>query len=165
MKPDNWFELILLTVKIKTPRLLLFINFCYSWLVLCWFLNFYHASHKRWHCVKRAFIRSYSGPESIRSYYPTFELNIQSKHRKIRTKITPNTDTLHAMCLTYNSTIREKHFRWNCELWDQSNNEQIYRYFVFVSSILCCWERFAYKQVNKKSFVYSLDFKLLWLLH
>ena len=98
MKLDNWIELILLTVKIKTLRLLLFINFCYSWLVLCCFLNFYQALHKRWHCVKRACIRSYSGLESIRSYFPAFELNIQSKCRKIRTKINPNIgDFLHSV--------------------------------------------------------------------
>ena len=45
----------------------------------------------------------FSGP-----YFPTFRLNterysvslrIQSKCRKIRTRITPNTDTFHAVCL------------------------------------------------------------------
>ena len=97
MKLDNWIELILLKVKIKTLRLLLFINFWYSWLVLCCFLNFYQALHKRWHCVKRACIRSYSGPESIRSYFPAFELNIQSKCRKIRTKINPNMETFYTV--------------------------------------------------------------------
>ena len=76
MKLDNWIELILLTVKIKTLRLLLFINFCYSWLVLCCFLNFYQALHKRWHA---------------------FELNIQSKCRKIRTKINPNMETFYTV--------------------------------------------------------------------
>ena len=57
-------------------------------------LNLYY------HCVKSVHIRSYSGP-----YFPAFGLNteryevslrIQSKCRKIRTRITPNTDTFHA---------------------------------------------------------------------
>ena len=52
------------------------------------------------HCVKRARTWSYSGP-----YFSTFGLNterygmflpIQSKCRKIRTRITPNTDTFYA---------------------------------------------------------------------
>ena len=49
------------------------------------------------HCVKSVCIRSYSGP-----YFPTFRLNteryseslrIKSKYDKMRTRITPNTDT------------------------------------------------------------------------
>ena len=53
------------------------------------------------HCVKAACIWSYSGP-----YFPAFGLNteiygvslcIQSKCGKIRTRITPNTDTFHAV--------------------------------------------------------------------
>ena len=53
------------------------------------------------HCVKSVRIRSYSGP-----YFPTFGLNtegyslslrIQSEHGKIRTRITPNTDTFYAL--------------------------------------------------------------------
>ena len=55
-----------------------------------------------WNCVKSVRIRSYSGP-----YFPTFGLNmeryrvslrIQSKCGKIRTRITPITDTLYAVC-------------------------------------------------------------------
>ena len=50
-----------------------------------------------WHCVKSVGIRSYSG-----SYFPAFGLNmeryrvslcIQSECGKMRTRITPNTDT------------------------------------------------------------------------
>ena len=53
------------------------------------------------HCVKNIRIWSYSGP-----YFPAFEENmeryrvsllIQSKCRKVRTKITPNTDTFHTV--------------------------------------------------------------------
>ena len=53
------------------------------------------------HCVKNVRIRSYSGP-----YFPAFRLNterysvslhIQSKCGKIRTRITPNTDTFYAV--------------------------------------------------------------------
>ena len=53
------------------------------------------------HCVKSVHIRSYSGP-----YFPAFEMNterygvslcIQPKHRKIRTRITPSTDTFHSV--------------------------------------------------------------------
>ena len=58
-------------------------------------------SHYRAHCVKCVRIRSYSGP-----YFPAFGLNtvrypaslrIQSECEKIRTKITPNTDTFYAV--------------------------------------------------------------------
>ena len=53
------------------------------------------------HCVKSVNIRSYSGP-----YFPAFGLNterygvslrIQSECGKMGTRITPNTDTLHAV--------------------------------------------------------------------
>ena len=53
------------------------------------------------HCVKSVLIRSYSGP-----YFPTFGLNtarygvslhIPSKCGKIRTRITPNTDSFQAV--------------------------------------------------------------------
>ena len=53
------------------------------------------------HCVKSFRIRSYSGP-----YFPAFGLSteryfvflcIQSERGKIRTRITPNTDTFHAV--------------------------------------------------------------------
>ena len=59
------------------------------------------------HCVKSVRIRSYSGP-----YFPAFgpntkiygvPLRIQSEYGKIRTRITPNTDTFYAVkiLLTY----------------------------------------------------------------
>ena len=53
------------------------------------------------HCVKSVHSRSFSGP-----YFPAFRLNtgrysmslrIQSKCGKIRTRITTNTDTFHAV--------------------------------------------------------------------
>ena len=53
------------------------------------------------HCVKSVRILSYSGP-----YFPAFGLNterysislcIQSECGKMRTRITPNTDTFHAV--------------------------------------------------------------------
>ena len=56
------------------------------------------------HCVKCVRIRSDSGP-----HFPTFgpnteryevSLRIQSKYRKMRTGITPNTDTFHAVIVT-----------------------------------------------------------------
>ena len=59
------------------------------------------AGLKNNHCVKNVRIRSYSGP-----YFPAFRLNterysvslhIQSKCGKIRTRITPNTDTFYAV--------------------------------------------------------------------
>ena len=55
----------------------------------------------RLQCVKSVRIRSYSGP-----YFPTFGLNmerfrvflcIQSECEKMRTRITPNTDTFYAV--------------------------------------------------------------------
>ena len=55
------------------------------------------------HCVKSVCIWSYSGP-----YFTTFGLNterygvslrIQSKSGKMQTRITPNTDTFHAVLI------------------------------------------------------------------
>ena len=63
------------------------------------------ASLRVLHCVKSVRIRSYSG-----SYFPAFGLNtekygvslrIQSECEKIRTRITPNTDTFHVVLLSY----------------------------------------------------------------
>ena len=53
------------------------------------------------HCVKIVRIRSYSGP-----YFPAFGLNTEryfvsllfhSEYGKMRTRISPNTDTFHAL--------------------------------------------------------------------
>ena len=64
---------------------------------------------KRKHCVKSVHVRSYSGP-----YYLAFGLNAerysislpnQSECGKIRTRITPNTDTFHLLYETL------------CEIW------------------------------------------------
>ena len=61
------------------------------------------------HCIKSVRIRSYSGP-----HFPTFgldrdrcsvSLRIQSECRKMRTRITPNTDTFHAVPLSIESTL------------------------------------------------------------
>ena len=57
------------------------------------------------HCVKSVRIRSYSGP-----HFPTIGLNterygvslhIQSEYGKMRTRITPNMDTFHAVIYIY----------------------------------------------------------------
>ena len=48
------------------------------------------------HYVKSVSIRSYSGP-----HFPAFGLNIQSECGKMQTRITPNTDTFHAVSTTY----------------------------------------------------------------
>ena len=59
------------------------------------------------HCVKSVRIRSYSGP-----HFPAFGLNterysvslrIQSECGKMRTRITPNTDTVYAVCILRSS--------------------------------------------------------------
>ena len=61
------------------------------------------------HCVKSVGIRSYSGP-----HFPAFRLNterypvslhIQSKCGKMGTRVTPNTDTFHAVFLWYMTLI------------------------------------------------------------
>ena len=61
-------------------------------------------SNKGLHSVKSVRIRSYSGP-----YFPVFglskerygvSLRIQSECRKMRTRITPNTDTFHAVLIS-----------------------------------------------------------------
>ena len=65
------------------------------------------------HCVKSARIWSYSGP-----YFPAFGLNmerygvflrIKFECGKIRTRITPNTDTFYAVQFTY----KNKHLKFN----------------------------------------------------
>ena len=72
-----------------------------------WLFQWLERGNKRssqrsiFHCVKSVRIRSYSGP-----HFPAFGLNterygvslcIQSECGKMRTRITPNTDTFHAM--------------------------------------------------------------------
>ena len=66
-----------------------------------WWILFGCTKLHTYHCIKIVRIRSYSGP-----YFPAFELNaeiygasfrLQSKCRKIRTRITPNTDTFYAV--------------------------------------------------------------------
>ena len=62
------------------------------------------------HCLKSVRIRSYSGP-----YFPTFGLNTQryseslrtqSECGKMRTRITPNKNTFHAVLVFYNKVNR-----------------------------------------------------------
>ena len=64
------------------------------------------------HCVKSDHIRSYSGP-----YFPAFGLNrdryevsfrIQSEYEKIRTRITPNTDTFHEVTFSVAGSTSQK---------------------------------------------------------
>ena len=66
------------------------------------------------HCVKSVRIQSYSGP-----YFPAFGLNterysvslrIQSECGKIRTRITPNTETFHAVLPIHLFSQWEKKF-------------------------------------------------------
>ena len=61
------------------------------------------------HCVKCVRIWGYSGP-----HFPIFELNterysvslrIQSECRKMRTRITPNTDTFYGVAIIHNRWI------------------------------------------------------------
>ena len=61
------------------------------------------------HCVKSVRIWGYSGP-----HFPIFELNterysvslrIQSECRKMRTRITPNTDTFYGVAIIHNRWI------------------------------------------------------------
>ena len=62
-----------------------------------WFLSFltFQTLSRIMHRVKNVLIRSYSGP-----YFPAFGLNTQSECGKIRTRITPNTDTFYAVMLS-----------------------------------------------------------------
>ena len=76
------------------------------------------------HCVKSVCIRSYSGP-----YFPEFGLNtekvstrIQSKYGKIRTRVTPNTDTFCSVTGgsendAYLRVMVLKNFNHLCELY------------------------------------------------
>ena len=75
-------------------------TYCNAFLI--WHLSTpFVINHVAWHCVKRICIRSYSGPN-----FPEFGLNterysvslrIQSECGKIRTRITPNTDTFYSV--------------------------------------------------------------------
>ena len=80
-------------------------------------------------CVKGVRIRSYSGP-----YFPAFGLNterysvslrIQSECGKIRTRITPNTETFHAVLIAiqfvFSHSFRGKEIRENVEAEDMRN--------------------------------------------
>ena len=53
------------------------------------------------HCLKSVHIRSYSGPHfsafGLNTYRHSVSLRIQSECGKMRTRITPNTDTFHAV--------------------------------------------------------------------
>ena len=69
---------------------------------------------ERFHCLKSVGIRSYSGP-----YFPAFGLDMerygvslrtQSEYSKIRTRITPNTGTFHAVFVFYQLSLR---IRWS----------------------------------------------------
>ena len=78
------------------------------------YLEFSAENEAKRHCVKSVHIRSYSGPN-----FPAFGLNtkryyvslrIQSKCWKMRTRITPKTDTFYAvrgMQRTLKSTVSE----------------------------------------------------------
>ena len=79
------------------------------------------------HWVKSVHIRSYSGP-----YFPAFGLNterygvslrIQSKCGKIRTRITPNTDTFYAVYIYQLVESVESHGKYegNTQLFNSSS--------------------------------------------
>ena len=76
-------------------------------------LNLQSTYFYTYHCVKSVRIRSYSGP-----YFPAFGLNtedtvslrIQSECGKIRTRITPNTDTFHVGYVR--SYLQSEVFSW-----------------------------------------------------
>ena len=70
------------------------------------------------HCVKSVRIRSYSGP-----HFPAFVLNterngvslrIQSECGKMGTRITPNTDTFHAVDPIPNSNYTKDNLSYTC---------------------------------------------------
>ena len=97
-------------------------------------------TRKHFHCVKSVHIRSYSG-----LYFLAFGLNterysvslpIRYKYGKIRTRITPNTDTFYAVFNT--SALQEtlKHFsmgwgsRWISQNWFYDYLYKLCLYFV-----------------------------------
>ena len=80
------------------------------------------------YCVKSVRILSYSG-----SYFPAFRLNtekyavslcIQSKCGKMRTRITPNTDTFYAVVIFW---IHRKCKRECLDLYIQSINVSVFK--------------------------------------
>ena len=82
-------------------------------------------SPNKLHCVKSVSIRSYSG-----TYFPVFELNtekygvsfrIQSECGKILTRITPDTDTFHAVLIIVKKTRT-----------DWSNREDLFKNFLLL---------------------------------
>ena len=112
---------------------------------------FFEILSRRPHCAKSVRIRSYSG-----SYFPTFGLNtdrygvslrIQSECRKIRTRITPNTDTFHAVLLSRKcfsaenfvsilSTIRPKEISSGVLFFNESESFMIVFFFFFYLGFL-----------------------------
>ena len=90
------------TIKSWILKVLHFLYKTYCNAFLIWHLSTPPLiNHAAWHCVKRVSIRSYSGPN-----FPAFGLNterygvslrIQSECGKIRTRITPNTDTFYSV--------------------------------------------------------------------
>ena len=128
----------------KNFRYFFIITNCFSlWLLICFCpkrTNFFNwiSFHGSWrfigqqgkkvnhHCVKSVRIRSYSGP-----YFPAFGLNpegygvylrIQSECGKIRARISPNTDTFHAVHLFALSPLPLAQEHWGTYLcsciWD-----------------------------------------------
>ena len=88
----------------------------------CLYLNGLNRFAFTLHCVKRVRIRNYSGP-----HFPAFGQNteryfvsirIQSEWGKMPTRITPNTDTFHAVLIISFVTFI-KIFRWRNLIWNQ----------------------------------------------
>ena len=94
----------------KTSLIARFFSLCLLKIInYCRFFQLHFSNslifHVEAHCVKSVHIRSYSG-----LYFPAFGLNtdrygvslrIQSECGKIRTRITPNTNTFHAVAIPF----------------------------------------------------------------
>ena len=79
------------------------------WFSFGWINPFYR---KILHCLKRVRIRSYSAPHfsvlGLNMERYEVSLHIQSKCWKMRTRITPNTDTFHAELISSAKTRLQK---------------------------------------------------------
>ena len=121
-----------------------FFNIFSHWFVLWKSVGLPHNAYI--HCVKRVRIQSYSCP-----HFPAFRLNterygvslrIQSKCGKIRTRITPNTDTFYAvMC----NRVKEWLNIWVPEHWYRSSRSQmffkigIFKNLALIAGKHPCW--------------------------
>ena len=101
------------------------------------------------HCVKNACIRSYSGPQFPafglkKERYDGVSLYIQSKCGKMQTRITPNTDTFHAVCTFSRFLFSQKKFI--IDAWQGPEFTSVQYFFLsdFAENVASIWTRMSH---------------------